>query len=205
MADNLVLYNIDRVKRMSDRWMKDKGEFPWPGEDYDSILSALDFIKKEMERNYNPKAHLKCSWHGCGEVFDGWKAHDRLVKHEIDKHPDKCQAQMMMVMGTMSLLIDSLDDPNWLVDKSGGKASREYARLKKKGKDIPVDLLRDYYKEHNEYMDTQDPEKRWHKPIEYTPPEGVTAMPGRNTLIKETVKGVWRALHTNRKDKTGAD
>lgn len=205
MAENLVLYNIDRVKRMSERWMKDKGAFTWPGEDYDSILYALDFIKKEMERNYNPKAHFVCGWKGCKETFDGWKAHDRLVKHEVDKHKDKCQALMIAVGGAMDLMVDALDDPDWLVERSGGKASREYARLKKKGKDIPLLVLQSYYEEHNEYMDTRDPNRKWHKPIEFTAPEGVNAMPGRNTMIKETVKGVWRALHPSKENHTGDD
>lgn len=205
MAENLVLYNIDRVKIMAERWTKDKGEFTeftWPGDDYNSILSALDFIKKEMERNYNPTAHFVCSWKGCRETFDGWKAYDRLVKHDVDKHKDKCQAQMIAVGGIMALMIDALDNPDWLVEQSGGKASREYAKLKKKGKDVPLPVLQAYYEEHNEYMDAQDPNRKWHKPIEFAPPEGVSSMPGRKTLIKETVKGIWRALHPSKETYT---
>ena len=194
MADNLVLYNLDRLKRMVTRFVKDKGEFSYPGEDYDSILHTMEFVKGEMERNYNPNADLECGWRGCKERFRGWKAHDRLIRHQVKKHSDKVQAEMVAVAGVMAICINSLGDPNWLVGRTNSRAAQEVAKLKRKGKDIPITLLQEYYADHDAYMDSVDPDRRWHKPIHYSPPEGIDHMLGRNSLVKETVRGIRSAL-----------
>lgn len=84
--ENLVLYNLDRVKNMILRLEKDKGEYDLL-HNYDSIISALDFIKRDVERNYNINASLKCDY--CDKVFTGWKAYSNQAKHKIEAHPDE--------------------------------------------------------------------------------------------------------------------
>ena len=187
--DNLVVYNADRIIKAVKR--ADKDGYYIGG--YDSVLGILDFIKEEIERNYNPEANLKCSC--CKEQFIGMHAYDHKINHELEAHKEVCDANMVLVFGRLACTIDGISDYKWLYKRTGSQVALALHKLHKKGKDLPIKMIEQYYQEHDDYMDTQDPQRRWHSPLgkpEYHDNSEVVA--GRNTIIKETSKAVVKIL-----------
>ena len=106
--ENLVLYNLDRIKGMIARLEKDEGKYDVL-HDYDSILSALDFVKRGVERNYNIHASFKCDY--CNELFTGWMAHSNRTNHEIDKHPHEVYMfQAIVASAILDVGLKAIDD-----------------------------------------------------------------------------------------------
>ncbi len=95
---NLVLYNLERVTRYVKDWCNNEGDvrFTSYGTSYDEIMSTLDFIGKEMERNYNVDARQECPH--CDAVLEGWLAHNQLMKHMVSAHPEICEAQRKLIL-----------------------------------------------------------------------------------------------------------
>lgn len=188
---NLVAYNAGRIIKAVKT--ADKNGDYFLTESYDSVLHTLDFIKEELERNYNPESNLKCPY--CKEHFTGMHAYDHQITHEIKEHKEICDANSILAFGGVMCLMDGLADYKWLYKWTGSQTALELHKLHKKGEDLPIKILEQYHQEFDDYMDTQDPQRLWHRPSEKTKyPNNVEVLPGRNMIIKETCKAVFKIL-----------
>ena len=189
--ENLVAYNAVRIIKAVKT--ADKNGDYFLTESYDTVLGILDFIREELERNYNPKANLKCSC--CKEHFTGMHAYDRQINHELKAHKEVCTANAILAVGGLACLMDGISDYKWLYKKTGSQTALALHKLHKRGKDLPFKMIEMYHQEFDDYMDTQDPKRRWHRPLGKTKyPDNIEMVAGRNTIIKETCKAAFKIL-----------
>lgn len=99
--DSLAIYNAKRLPEMirtleeNHQWRINQGFKLDPLTTFDRVIHTINFIKRELERDYNENAHIKCEY--CEQYFDGWNAHKRMIEHEFQSHKSEIKAYHLAV------------------------------------------------------------------------------------------------------------
>lgn len=197
---NLVKSDTDRIIEHTEKGWWITGNMM----ELDSLSYFAKSILEEIEQNYSTTRKEKCSY--CKEQFVGIFAHDKRLDHEHDAHPEEWNRNFnktMLFAGAMMqsmmncLQISNAED---LYKKTGSTNAKQVYKLSKRGEDIPADLLKAYYRDSDDYYDSVDPKRRWHKPSNLSHLDKVEVVAGTKTIFKEITKAICKLSKGNAGD-----